>query len=48
MEFKFNPATKHGVGRRLPIVIFAVTGEIVRVISLRKANTREQKQYENS
>ncbi|MEQ9346864.1 MAG: BrnT family toxin [Thalassospira sp.] len=35
------------IGDRLYVVVFALRGEKVRVISLRKANEREQKRYLN-
>lgn len=35
------------IGDRLYVVVFALRGEKVRVISLRKANEREQKRYSN-
>lgn len=34
------------VGARLCVLVFAVRGEVVRIISLRKANPREVKRYE--
>ena len=34
------------IGGRLHMLVFTLRGEVVRAISLRKANTRERRRYE--
>jgi len=35
------------IGQRLHVVIFTMRGNVARIISLRKANKRERKRYDN-
>lgn len=35
------------INNRLHVLVFTVRGEVIRVISLRKANKKEVKHYEN-
>ena len=36
------------LGDRLHVMAFTVRGEVIRIISLRKANERERKEYEKN
>ncbi|WP_373289514.1 BrnT family toxin [Marinomonas arctica] len=35
------------IDERIHVLVFTVRGEVIRVISLRKANKKEVKHYEN-
>lgn len=35
------------IGKRLFVLVYALRGDVIRIISARKANVREVKRYEN-